>query len=502
MTADLAQDLAALSGDPYRFVLWAFPWGEAGTELEKWSGPESWQVQILCAIRDGLLTPNQAIQLAAASGHGVGKSALVSWIILWAISTFEDTRGVVTANTETQLKTKTWAELGKWHRLFLARDAFKLTATALYCEARERTWRVDMVPWSERSTEAFAGLHNQGKRLLLVMDEASAIPDKIHETSEGALTDADTQIIWVMFGNPTRNTGRFREAFPGQRFARGWRTWSVDSRTVSFTNKSQITRWIEAYGEDSDFVRIRVKGEFPRAGSAEFISLEDVRAASLRAPISSPYDPVILGVDVARFGDDESVIWTRKGRDGRSIPAVRLRGLDTMAFACRVAEHAAFYHAAAIFVDGTGVGGGVVDKLRELGVHCFDIQFAAKPDGLGGLHGIEGERYANKRAEMWGLMRAWLRTGSIPSQDSTDGADLTAQLVGPLYGLNAQDAIQLERKSDMKKRGLPSPDLGDALALTFALPVASLATPNNFPGHGTNKVESEYDPFTQERMAA
>ena len=161
---------------------------------------------------------NQAIQLAVASGHGIGKTALVSWIILWAISTKPDARGVVTANTETQLKTKTWAELGKWFHMFIGKDFFSLTATALFAKdsAHERTWRIDMVPWCERNTEAFAGLHNKERRILVVFDEASAIPDVIWETTEGALTDANTEIIWCVFGNPTRNTGRFRECFPGQ----------------------------------------------------------------------------------------------------------------------------------------------------------------------------------------------------------------------------------------------------------------------------------------------
>lgn len=498
----LAQDLAALSGDPLRFVLWAFPWSEPETELERFSGPESWQIAILSAIRDGLLTPSEAIQLAVASGHGIGKTALVAWIILWSISTFEDTRGVVTANTETQLKTKTWAELGKWHRLFLARELFKLTATAIFSQERERTWRIDMVPWSERNTEAFAGLHNQGKRVVLIMDEASAIPDKIHETSEGALTDADTQILWIMFGNPTRNTGRFREVFPGQRHSRNWKTWTVDSRTVSFTNKTQLAKWIESYGEDSDFVRVRVRGVFPRVGSCEFISLDDVRAAALRECLSSPYDPLVLGVDVARFGDDESVIWIRKGRDARSHEPIRCRGLDTMSLAGRVAEVALALRADAIFVDGTGVGGGVVDRLRQLHVACFDIQFAAKPDSLGFLTGDPGVRYANKRAEIWGAMREWLRTGSIPGESDPNGAELASQLVGPLYGLNQSDAIQLERKSDMKKRGLASPDLADALALTFALPVASRPAAGYMAEHQFAKIEIEYDPFSVERLAA
>src|SRR5690606_37984873 len=140
-----------------------------------------WQVEILEDLRDGLLSIEDAIHLARTSGHGIGKSALVAWIILWAISTFEDTKGIVTANTENQLKTKTWAEVAKWHRYFIGRELFKLTATALFSvdPLHERTWRIDMTPWSERNTEAFAGLHNKGKRLLVVFDEASAIPDLI-----------------------------------------------------------------------------------------------------------------------------------------------------------------------------------------------------------------------------------------------------------------------------------------------------------------------------------
>src|SRR3974377_1217569 len=170
-TDALLSELALLKDDPVRFVASMFPWEEPGGELERFSGPEMWQLRVLAHIRDRLASGGSvgdAIQIACASGHGVGKSTLVAWIILWALATFEDTRGVVTANTETQLKTKTWAELGKWPRLFLGSYLFKLTATAIFSvdSARERTWRVDMVPWSERNTEAFAGLHNRGRRVL------------------------------------------------------------------------------------------------------------------------------------------------------------------------------------------------------------------------------------------------------------------------------------------------------------------------------------------------
>jgi hypothetical protein len=502
MTPALLDWLAQTSKDPLAFVMGAFPWGEEDSRLAGFpNGPEKWQREILELIRDGLLDTNRAIQLATASGHGVGKTALVSWIILWAISTKPDTRGVVTANTETQLKTKTWAELGKWYHLFLAKDLFQLTATALFCKdsAHERTWRIDMVPWSERNTEAFAGLHNKERRILVIFDEASAIPDVIWETTEGALTDSNTEIIWCVFGNPTRNTGRFRECFPGQRHGKVWRAKQVDSREVaiSLTNKAQIDSWIDAYGEDSDFVRVRVRGVFPRTGEMEFISSEAVEEAAGREAESAPSDPLVIGVDVARFGANESVIWFRKGRDARSIPPVRLRGASTVEVANRIMEVYSRYRIDGIFIDGGGVGGGVVDNCRALHLFVFDVQFGGKAEGMGWSTGNPGERFANKRAEMWGMMRAWLKGGAIPNDP-----DLKAQLVGPTYTYTLQkNEIQLERKEDMMRRGLDSPDLADALALTFALPVAAHAhAGGEFPMKPL--VESEYDPFDNKRLAA
>lgn len=492
MNEQLLNWLASVSHDPYAFVMGAFPWGEPDRRLEGFpDGPEPWQKEILDHIKNGLLDINRAIQLAVASGHGIGKTALVSWIILWALSTKPDTRGVVTANTETQLKTKTWAELGKWFYMFIAKDFFTLTATAIFAKdsAHERTWRIDMVPWSERNTEAFAGLHNKERRILVVFDEASAIPDIIWETTEGALTDANTEIVWCVFGNPTRNTGRFRECFPGQRYARAWKSKQVDSREVSLTNKDQIQNWIDAYGDDSDFVRIRVRGVFPRTGEMEFISAETVEAAAFADIEPTPNDALVIGVDVARYGSNESVIWFRKGRDARSIAPIRIRGASTVELAGKVSECFHRYRVDGIFVDGGGVGGGVVDQLRALHIHVFDINFGSKPQSVGWAWGNEGERYANKRAEMWGSMRSWLKSGAIP-QD----ADLKAQLIGPTYTYTIKNEIQLEKKEDMMRRGLDSPDLADALALTFAMPVAAHQGAGG-EGPGKPLVESEYDPF-------
>lgn len=481
--------LAKFKSDPLGFVEAVFPWDEG--ELRGRYGPEPWQRALLQRIGKGL-SPSAAVLEATASGHGIGKSAFVAWIILWAVSTSADTRGVVTANTETQLKTKTWAELAKWFRLFIGRPLFKLEATSLFSIDPDhiKTWRVDMIPWSERNPEAFAGLHNQGRRVFMIYDEASSIPDIIWETSEGFLSDEDTERLWLTFGNPTRSVGRFRQCFDDDR----WHTTQVDSREVSFTNKAQIISWEKAYGEDSDFFRVRVRGVFPRIGASEFISAFLVAEARQREAEARVFDPCVIGVDVARFGDDETVLVVRKGRDARTTPAARLRGLDTMAVATRVVELATTLRADAVFIDGGGVGGGVVDRCRQLRLNVYDIQFGSKADRHDLLS--QGEAYANKRAEMWGAMRAWLATGAIEDVD-----DLAQQLIAPTYGFNNRDEIQLERKQDMKARGVASPDWADALALTFAYPVV----PSEFAGGlgpPKDQVQVEYDPFAAERIAA
>jgi hypothetical protein len=266
----------------------------------------------------------------------------------------------------------------------------------------------------------------------------------------------------------------------------------VDAREVSFTNKAQIQQWSDAYGDDSDFFRVRVKGVFPRVGATEFIPAYLVAQARVAEAMSNRFDPCVMGADIARFGDDETVIVLRKGRDARSIPALRLRGLDTMAVAARIVDAAQAYRCDAVFIDGGGVGGGVVDRCRQLRLDVFDIQFGSKPTNVDLL--ARSERYANRRAEMWGALRAWLDTGAVADDDV-----LEEQLVGPTYGFNNRDEIQLERKEDMKKRGVASPDWADALALTFAWPVVPNIDAGGDGPHRDIK-EDEYDPFAYARL--
>jgi hypothetical protein len=464
----LARKIKAFRHDPAGFVRFAFPWKQAGTALDGESGPEPWQNEILEQLGRGVTPADEAMRLAVASGHGIGKSALVAWIILWALSTREDTRGIVTANTEAQLRTKTWPELAKWHRLAINRSWFTYNATALHSSTpgQDRTWRVDAITWSENNTEAIAGLHNKGRRAFALFDEASAIPDPVWETIEGALTDAGTELFWAVFGNPTRSAGRFRECFAGGRFAHRWRPRQIDSRSVSMTNKAQIATWVKDYGEDSDFVRVRVKGVFPRAGSMQFIDSQRIGDAVGRPLVDDPTSALVMGVDIARHGEDHTVIRFRRGLDARSIPAVKFRIPDLMLVASRVMELVNSYSPDAVFVDGTGIGWGVLDRLNQLGCrNAIGVDFGARADRRD--LGDAAARYANKRAEMWGFMKDWLRVGCLP-----DDADLVADLGNVEYGYDGADALLLERKDDMRRRGLVSPDDGDALALTFAGPVA------------------------------
>jgi hypothetical protein len=489
---ELGEMLGALSNRPYDFVFWAFPWQEIETALEDQTGPDTWQLKVLWDLQQGLIDIDIAFQIAIRSGHGVGKSAFFSWLVLWAISTCPGCRGRVTANTKEQLMRVLWGELSKWHQLFLARHLFKVTATAIFSSDSnlEKTWRIDAIPWSKDNPEAFAGLHNYGKRLLFLFDEASAIEDIIWETMDGATTDAKTQIIWAVAGNPTRNNGRFRECW--DRFAISpenpdgiWHTYQVDARSSKFSNKKLIDKWARAYGEDSDFFRVRVRGEFPNAATTQLIPMETILFAQRREVQSQSWEPLILGVDIARYGSNDSVAQFRRGRDCRTVPMVRWHGLDIIESGHRIASLIAEHQPDAVFIDEGGMGVGVVDFIRSLGHSVFGINFGSAVSSL-----QAGFAVANKRAEMYVNLREWLRGGGCIRLDD----DLQRELVSIEYHFNRKEEIQLMTKDDMKALGRPSPDWADALALTFALPVAA----RSWRRPGLSKVD--YDPLSFEKL--
>jgi hypothetical protein len=472
----LALDIGSFTHDPLGYALYAFPWGEAGTDLAQHPGPRRWQSEQLATIGAHLQDPAtrfQPLRLAVASGHGIGKSALIAIIVKWALDSCADARVVITANTEGQLLTKTSPEIAKWARLALTRSWFRANATSLVATTpgHDKGWRADLVTWSEHNTEAFAGLHNQGKRIVVVYDEASGIAERVWEVTLGALTDEDTEIIWIAFGNPTLNTGAFRECFGKARHL--WKTAQIDSRTVEGTNKVYLDELVRTYGEDSDIVKVRVRGMFPSAASMQFIGADIVDAARARVAEALGSDPVIFGVDCARFGDDRSVLAIRCGRDAQSRPWKSWIKQDAMAIAGDVALEAMRWKPDAIFVDAGNIGAAVVDRLRQLGVaNVFEVWFG----GEGGPAYLDNDvtvHTGNKRTQMWTRMRSWLKGGAIP-----DIQRLSDDLTGPTYAFGADEvSIVLERKKDMKKRGLASPDDGDALACTFAEPVMPRAVP-------------------------
>lgn len=490
---ELLADLLRFEDDPVGFTYYAFPWGEPGTDLEKFTGPEAWQLEILEAVRDGLMSLDTAIRISIRSGHGIGKSAMVSILILWAMLK-EDTRGVVTANSERQLRTKTWAELGKWFNMYIGRELFRLTATSLFPADKDKlfTWRIDMVPWSEHNTTAFQGLHNQGKRILIVFDEASEIPKIIWTTAQGALSDANTQIIWFAAGNPTEPSGEFYAIHQEGPFdeetgenLNPWLCRAIDSRSVSFSNKKELARQIKAdpEGLSSDIIKVRILGEFPSSGFTTFISRAMVMEAQSRDQPGSN-EPVILGVDVARFGKAWSVVYPRQGRDARSRPRLKVQGHDTMQVVDLVLKAMALYRTTLVAVDGGGVGGGVIDRLRQLGHTVYEVQFGSKATPHLAPSNREKARYFNKRAEIWGSLRDWLRGGALP-----DDPQLLEALCGPKQKISNEDIILLEAKEALTDRleregTVADLDSADALAITFAIDMAWFTDVPGTSGYG------------------
>ena len=472
----LVNRIADFHYDPYGYCIYAFPWGKS--DLSNHKGPRKWQAEYLKEMGKQLYaqrhSKNQIVRIATVSGHGIGKSALLGMITNWAMSTSLDCHGIITAGTFPQLKTKVIPEIMKWHRMSINSHWFEMTATSMFYkdnknnpEKHEHTWRVDITPWNKNRPESFAGLHNQGKRLLVIYDEASQIDESIWQTTMGALTDEYTEIIWLVFGNGTRNTGTFRECFGSKKGL--WTPYQIDSRTVEGTNKEYLEELVATYGEDSDLVRVRVKGQFPRAGDLQFIPGDWVEAAKNRTPDWSKNDPVIIGFDVARGGGDFCVARLRRGMDCRTVRAFRLPGSDSRDSMQVVGKFIAWMKQAeitlggqkvdAIFVDKVGVGGPLADRLRELHYPAIDI----------GNNDSSPDRSCDSMGTyMWFKMRDAIRTGLAIPED----ADLEADLTNRQYTMNSKEQWQLERKDDMKKRGLSSPDDADALSLTFAMPVA------------------------------
>jgi hypothetical protein len=468
--AELERQLGELALDPLAAVMYGFPWGTG--PLEGHPGPKKWQERFLVRLGkhirdrgfDGLHAVDP-ILMARTSGHGIGKSALAAMIVWFLLSTRPMAKGAGTANTGEQLSGKTFAEIAKWFGMAINSHWFQVSTGDMWVRHKKfpSAWRFDALTWQKNKSEAFAGLHNVGSTPFYLFDEGSVIPDVIYDVSLGGLTDGEP--MQFVFGNPTRNSGRFYDLF--HKLRHRWDTEQIDSRDCELPNHALHAQWIEDCGEDSDFVRVRVKGQFPRAGSKQLISEELVTACRKYAPRSNLTDPLIAGLDVARFGSAESVLAFRKGRDARSIPWRYWRGLDTMQLAGRVSEaiedlRRQNIRVHALFVDSVGIGAGTADRLRQLNYDAVDVNAGSKDCR---------KEYKNKGAEMWGRMRDAMKLGlAIPDDDV-----LGDQVRSREYDFDAVNHLFLESKEDMVDRGLESPDRGDALGFTYAYDVGPVS---------------------------
>jgi len=461
-----------IKDDPEAFVLLAFPWGQKGTPLEHFKGPRKWQREILRDIaahtaKNKAATSYEVLRMATASGRGIGKSALVSWLILWMLSTRIGSTTIVSANSEAQLRSITWAEITKWAALLINSHWFEISATRVMpakwlAELVERDlkkgtryWSVEGRLWSEENPDSYAGVHNFDG-VMVIFDEASGIPDPIWSVTAGFFTENTPHRFWLSFSNPRRNEGYFFEAFHSKRAF--WNTRNIDARTVEETDKSVYQQIIDEYGIDSPQAKVEVYGEFPSEGDDQFIPPSLVDLAMSRSKYKDETAPIVIGVDPARSGADSTVIAVRKGRD--IIAIKRFKGEDTMEIVGRVIDAIDEYQPTLVVLDEGGLGYGILDRLKEQRykvVRGVNFGWKSKTPAM----------WQNKRAELWGEMKSWLKDAALPND-----RQLKADLTGPKQKINSSGSILLESKKDMKSRGLASPDAADAIAVTFAYPVA------------------------------
>jgi hypothetical protein len=465
--------LGEFADDPYGFVMAVYPWGEKGTPLENYDSPDDWQIEILETLGEEIRKRKfdghnavEPIRMAVSSGHGIGKSALTAWLIHFIMSTRPNAKGVVTSGKYEQLKDKTWSELKKWQKLAINGHWFDYCGSSGNLSYRrigsKEEWKCVGFAAKKEQSDAFAGLHNANSTPFYIFDEASAVPDEIYEVAEGGLTDGEPMIF--MFGNPVRNVGAFISAIKGK--TKRWITRCIDSRKARMTNKTVIQQWIDDYGIDSDFVKVRVRGMPPNAASNQLIGdacVTKARDARLH-PDEFQFMTLVIGVDVARFGTDESVICVRQGRK-----VLRMRtfvGLDNIQLALRVAEtYRAYDRVDGLLVDEVGTGSGVVDYLRNVGYPVIGVISGEKAD--------DPKKFFNRRAEMWWKMKEWLEAGQV---EIPDDSTLHDQIVAQEYFYTVKEQVQLVAKKDMDV----SPDRADALAFTFSHVIHHNQTPGSF----------------------
>ena len=346
-------------------------------------------------------------------------------------------------------------------------EMFEVMAEMIFVKGKKGTQFFSWVTGSPENKESFAGLH--ATKVVLFVDEASALPGEIFDTLYGTLSSGDTSFVLV--SNPVRAEGAFYKLFQIPDYESKWKRITFTSFGSPNVDKDWIEEMRAYYGEDHDFWKMRVMGEFPIMSEAQYIPTDAVEGAMAR--VISPQEyinyPRVMGVDVARFGDDCSIIVDRQGP--KILDIKHFKGLDTIQFAEQVMSYytqnlRAF---SCVAVDGIGVGAGVVDQLRRYdGIPLMEVQTSVQAPDF--------KTYANTRAQLWGEMKSWLVTADIPKDD-----ELREQLVSINYGYNSKMQVLLESKKDMKRRGKTSPDKADAIALTFAPSIFSFVQAKRRP---------------------
>lgn len=432
--------IAAWANDPVLFVRQAL-----GAE------PDEWQAEALMA-----LTTNDKI--AIRSGHGVGKTTFLAWVILWWLLTRYPTKVACTANTQHQLETILWGEVAKWARKLAPglREQLDIKSDKILLAGAGRGESGAFARTaSKERPEALQGFHSEN--MLFIVDEASGVYDIIFEVAEGTLSTPGAKVI--LTGNPTRTSGYFYDAFKGPLKSQ-WRPIRVSCADSRYVSAKWLADMAAKYGIESNVYRYRVLGEFPKQDEDTVVPIDLAESAVGRDIVK--LGAVVWGLDVARFGSDRSVLVKRQGNAVLERPKV-WRQLDLMQLCGAVVnEYKTVRHEhrpTEILVDSIGLGAGVVDRLREL-------KFGPEVRGINVAEASAmSERFLRLRDELWWAIREWLETREVtlPRDD-----DLVGELCSPRYQFTSSGRIKVEGKDEMRKRGVVSPDLADALMLTFA----------------------------------
>lgn len=436
--------------------------------------PQKWQSDALDLIRDN-------DRVAIKSGHGVGKTTFLCWLVIWYLCTRVPVKIPITANTASQLSDVLWNDLQKWIRQMhpAFKDQLEITASRIGLLGQPDSFATARTSSKDRP-EALQGFHSDN--LMFVVDEASGVPDIIFEVGQGALSTPGAKI--VMTGNPTRTTGYFFDAFNKNKDR--WATMTVSSEDGDYVDETFIDDMAGQYGADSNIYRVRVLGQFPESDDDALIPKHLVEAAVDRDVSVMAGLPVVWGLDVARFGDDRTALAKRRG-NVLMEPIKSWQGKDLMQVAGLIlAEYDATPYPqrpAEILIDSIGLGAGAVDRLREMdfGPTIRGVNVSESP--------ALGQKYNKLRDELWFRVREWFeaRDCKIPFDET-----LIDELSQPTFEFLSSGKLKVEGKTEMKKRGLRSPDLADAFMLTFASMAARASSAQGYRHQGKLEYQSDW----------